>query len=67
VLDHGECTFEELGDMTKEFVKGTASSGSGLGLNIVRSIIEEMGGKLNFQAKPNTVFILEIPEIKGAI
>jgi len=67
VLDHGECSFDELGDMTKEFVKGTASSGSGLGLNIVRSIIEEMGGKLNFQAKPNTVFLLEIPEIKGAL
>ncbi|GAB4013935.1 MAG: sensor histidine kinase [Bdellovibrio sp.] len=67
VVDHGECLFEGLDEMTKEFVKGNKSSGSGLGLNIVSSIIEEMGGTLKFKPRPHTQFLLEIPEMKGAL
>lgn len=67
VSDQGECSFEGLTEMTKEFVKGNKSSGSGLGLNIVSSIIEEMGGKIDFKSKPFTQFQIEIPEMKGVV
>jgi signal transduction histidine kinase len=52
ILDHGECQFDDLRELTAEFVKGNQSSGSGLGLNIVAKVIKELGGSLDFQTRP---------------
>jgi signal transduction histidine kinase len=60
VSDQGICQFDSLDEMCREFTKGKNSSGSGLGLNIVRKVIKEMGGDLKFRKNP-TRFILEIP------
>ena len=58
VVDQGESEFSLLDEMTTEFVKGNQSKGSGLGLKIVRQIIEEMGGKLEFSKNPTKFTIL---------
>ncbi|MDR0715090.1 MAG: HAMP domain-containing histidine kinase [Bacteroidales bacterium] len=41
----------------------TKSSGMGIGLSIVRSIIEDIGGTISFRTKPNegTTFIISLP------
>ncbi len=67
VEDQGECQFETLEEMCREFAKGKNSSGTGLGLNIVKKVMKEMGGELKFKKNP-TRFILDIPLIinKGA-
>ena len=44
----------------QEFVKGEKSSGTGLGLNIVRKVLYDMGGELKFSKNP-TKFELSIP------
>lgn len=66
VEDQGQCQFDTLEEMCREFAKGKNSSGTGLGLNIVRKVMKEMGGELKFKKNP-TRFILEIPlsEKKG--
>src|SRR5690606_3647090 len=47
VSDSGSMTDElDLEHLTSEFVKGTKSQGSGLGLNIVRKVIDEMKAEL---------------------
>ncbi len=51
VDDCGDCSFSTLGQMTKEFVKGNKSSGTGLGLNIVKAAVKDMGGKLLFEKR----------------
>jgi signal transduction histidine kinase len=52
VEDQGECHFEYLSEMIKEFKKSAKSEGSGLGLNIVSKIVKVMGHKLEFSKKP---------------
>lgn len=59
VEDAGECLFHSLAEMEKEFVKGNKSEGTGLGLNIVKKVMTEMGGELKFRANP-TCFSLYI-------
>lgn len=62
VKDSGECQFDDIKEITAEFVKGTQSSGSGLGLNIVSKVIREMGGSLDFKINP-TRFIIRLKKI----
>ena len=60
VIDQGNCQFESLGIMTQEFVKGNKSSGTGLGMNIVKKVCREMGVELKLSLNPTT-FTLKIP------
>lgn len=57
VVDAGNCTFDSIEDLTKPFIKGNKSSGIGLGLNIVKNVVEAMGGNLNFKKGPTTFSI----------
>lgn len=58
VSDSGELADDiTLDHLTSEFVKGTKSQGSGLGLNIVRKVIDEMKGELILTKKPTTFTI----------
>lgn len=52
VRDEGECQFEDFKEITSEFVKGSSSSGTGLGLNIVHKVMHEMNGALRFDIRP---------------
>ncbi len=58
VMDQGECEFSKLDEMCHEFIKGSKSTGTGLGLNIVKKIIEEMGGELRFLPSPTRFQII---------
>ena len=60
IEDCGECPFSTFEEITSEFVKGEKSSGTGLGLNIVRKVLYDMGGELKFSKNP-TKFELSIP------
>lgn len=58
VSDQGELGEDvELDHLTSEFVKGSKSQGSGLGLNIVRKVIDEMKAELILTKKPTTFTI----------
>ncbi|MDP2572362.1 sensor histidine kinase VxrA [Vibrio penaeicida] len=57
VTDHGNLTKRDWKTLRKPFV---SKSGLGLGLTIVESMVERMGGKMSLQGPPTT-FILEIP------
>lgn len=59
VEDQGECDFATLGAMTDPFVKSARSQGMGLGLNITQTILEELGGRLEFSRRP-TAFTLNL-------
>lgn len=63
VQDAGDCHFENLSDMTEEFIKGRKSEGTGLGLNIVAKVMKDMGGALHFDSSPTRFSLL----IKNAI
>ena len=63
VEDQGKSDFENLNEMTEEFVKGNKSSGTGLGMNIVYKVVREMGGKLTLTHGPTT-FEIKIPTKK---
>jgi len=63
VSDQGECQFEDIKALTSEFVKGSKSIGTGLGLNIVKKVSEELGGGLAYSKNPTT-FTLTIPKAK---
>ena len=60
IEDCGECAFSSIEEITSEFVKGEKSSGTGLGLNIVKKVLRDMGGQLVFSKNP-TKFELSIP------
>ncbi len=60
VEDQGESQFESLGIMSQEFVKGNKSSGTGLGMNIVKKVCREMGVEVKLTLNPTT-FSLTIP------
>ncbi|MGK0366892.1 MAG: two-component sensor histidine kinase/transcriptional regulator with XRE-family HTH domain [Thermoproteota archaeon] len=63
VGDDGVCAFTSLNQITKPFVKGNKSTGTGLGLNIVKNVVEAMGGVLSFDQNPTTFKII----LKGAV
>lgn len=54
VQDQGRCEFKNLNSMTDAFVKSSQSQGMGLGLNIVRYIVEQWGGEIRFSSAPTT-------------
>ncbi|MBT3585768.1 MAG: DUF3404 domain-containing protein [Halobacteriovoraceae bacterium] len=58
VEDQGEAPELELTELTKEFVKGNKSEGTGLGLNIVLKTIKEMGGELKLNTNPTRFTII---------
>lgn len=60
VEDQGVSQFESLGIMTQEFVKGNKSTGTGLGMNIVKKVCREMGVEVKLSLNP-TRFSLTIP------
>lgn len=61
IVDQGESCFESLDEMTEEFAKGPSSEGTGLGMNIVSKVCQELNIKLSFFNKPTT-FILKFPK-----
>lgn len=54
VRDHGRCDYKSLDKMTEAFVKSQRSKGMGLGLNIVKYIVEEWGGEIQFSNAPTS-------------
>ena len=63
VADNGPGIPEEMMDKIFSPSFTTKSSGMGLGLALVRSIIQEAGGEINFESSPDTgaVFIIHLP------
>ncbi len=63
VADNGPGIPAEMMDKIFSPSFTTKSSGMGLGLALVRSIIEEAGGEINFESSPDTgaVFIIHLP------
>ncbi|WP_127715823.1 ATP-binding protein [Halobacteriovorax sp. HLS] len=60
IIDQGEVQFDSWGVMSEEFAKGNKSSGTGLGLNIVKQVVKEMGSEIQFSKNPTTFkFILK--------
>lgn len=57
VQDRGVCDFDNLDELTREFVKGNKSSGTGLGLNIVKKVVKEMNGQMLFNPNPTSFTI----------
>lgn len=55
VEDQGECQFESLGIMSQEFMKGNKSTGTGLGMNIVKKVCREMSVGLELKLNPTTL------------
>lgn len=63
VSDAGEIREKKLSNLSKPFFKQTRSTGLGLGLTIVETVMAAMNSKLNVSANP-TRFELRIGEIK---
>ena len=64
IIDHGEVQFSNWKEMSEEFAKGNKSSGTGLGLNIVKQVVKEMGSEIHFSRKPTTFrFVLKKKKI----
>ncbi|MDX1442765.1 MAG: PAS domain-containing sensor histidine kinase [Gammaproteobacteria bacterium] len=68
VTDHGEGVDHHIGKrIFNKFVQGEPSStrrvgGTGLGLSICKSIIEHLGGDIDFESRPGqTSFYFELP------
>ncbi|HEC44849.1 MAG TPA: HAMP domain-containing histidine kinase [Bacteroides sp.] len=63
VTDNGKGIPEELGDKLFQPNFTTKSSGMGMGLAIVKSIIENAGGNIKFETAlgKGTTFIVELP------
>jgi len=68
VKDEGKSQIDCFDKMTDEFVKGNKSSGTGLGLNIVKKVIKEMGGKFTYSTAPTTfTIVLKKKKIKTEV
>lgn len=63
VVDNGRGIPVELGDKLFQPNFTTKSSGMGMGLAIVKNIIEHAGGKIRYETEPGegTTFIVELP------
>jgi signal transduction histidine kinase len=61
IKDHGDCQFSGLNEMCSEFVKGNKSSGTGLGMNIVKKVCQEMGIGLSLELSPTRI-TLSLPK-----
>lgn len=74
ITDHGPGIPEEFRSrIFQKFIQADASdarqkSGTGLGLSISKSIIEKLGGQINFETEPNvkTTFYFDLPEWQEA-
>jgi anti-sigma regulatory factor (Ser/Thr protein kinase) len=64
VEDQGKCEFKSIHEMTNAFVKSRRSHGMGLGLNIVKSVLDDWGVEIQFSTSP-TSFSLSFIETKG--
>jgi len=54
VQDQGQCEYKTLSKMTEAFAKSQKSKGMGLGLNIVKYIVDEWGGEFQFSNEPTS-------------
>lgn len=63
VEDQGECEFGSLNQMSDAFVKSSRSRGMGLGLNIAKFIVDELGSEIQFSKRP-TSFAISVFERK---
>jgi hypothetical protein len=57
VCDAGNCEFSTFAEMAVPFKRSSRSRGMGLGLNIIRYVLEELGGSIDYQQKPTTFTI----------
>ncbi len=57
IRDEGVLKIDNPEDIWDEFIKGSQSKGTGLGLNIVKKVIKEMGGQIDLSTHP-TIFKL---------
>src|SRR2546422_2598759 len=60
VTDNGRGFQGDLGQLGKLFVRHARSSGSGVGLYIVRQLIKRMNGTIRFQSSESNGFMAEI-------
>ena len=65
VQDQGECPFDNIEDMCEEFKKGPKSEGTGLGMNIVSKVVNELSGELKFSKNPTTFTVILKKEWKN--
>ncbi|MBF0360622.1 MAG: hypothetical protein HQK49_06410 [Oligoflexia bacterium] len=52
VSDQGSCSFKNIEQMCADFVKSNKSKGMGLGLKIVKKIVDDLGGQLHYLPSP---------------
>jgi signal transduction histidine kinase len=55
-LDAGEGFGGDPAQLGSLFVRGERSRGAGVGLYLVRSLMERMGGRAEFSSRPGTGF-----------
>ena len=67
VTDNGRGFQGDVGQLGKLFVRQARSSGSGVGLYIVRQLIKRMNGTIRFQSSESKGFVaeIELPEAPG--
>ena len=67
VTDNGRGFPGDVGQLGKLFVRQARSSGSGVGLYIVRQLIKRMNGTIRFQSSESKGFVaeIELPEAPG--
>ncbi|MCB1177823.1 MAG: hypothetical protein KDK36_09615, partial [Leptospiraceae bacterium] len=58
IEDQGKCAFHSINEMTNAFVKSESSKGMGLGLNIVKYILSQCEGRIEFSSFPTTFSLI---------